>query len=103
MCVTHANQISNAFSVRDIVTASWSCPAGWLAQGLANGVGGSGGVTGGVRGGGGIIFGDSGGRAGQNSHSQIGEGIVAVCQSNAGDVLAVSAYINTNIETLRKI
>lgn len=55
---------------------TWSCREGWPAQGLVNGGGGG---RGGEGGGGGSSV-DGGGT---------GAGIVAVCRSNAEDVIAV--------------
>lgn len=59
---------------------TWSCPVGWPSQGLkavASGGGGAGGVVG-------------GGGASHVGGSHSTGGVVAVCRSNAGDVMAVS-------------
>lgn len=54
--------------------ASWSCPVGWPAQGLAR-----------------TSEADAGGVSGSGSGGAAG-GIMAVCRSNRGDVLAVSLH-----------
>lgn len=64
-----ADQITNAFSVRDVEMDSWSCLEGWPTQGL--GCGGSGGDPG----------------AGE---------VLAVCRSNEEDVLAVRDKISSH-------
>lgn len=76
--------------------ASWSCPAGWATEGLAGGIGGGRGARGGGGWmGGGIGSGDSRGYVDLSNPSGVGGGVVAVCRSNAGDVLAVSSATRT--------